>query len=43
MTNLQIRLIDGDFFTLAHPLKARHPGASTKLRVHGALQAGAMR
>jgi hypothetical protein len=43
MTNLQIRLIGHDFFTLAHALKAHHPSASTKLCLHSALRADAMR
>jgi hypothetical protein len=43
MSNLQIRLIGLDFFTLAHALKAHHPRASTTLNLHGALQADTMR
>jgi hypothetical protein len=43
MSNLQIRLIGHDFFTLAHALKAHHPRASTKLDGREALRADAMR
>jgi len=43
MTNLRIRLIGHDFFTLGDAMKAHCHGASTKLEVEERLRAGPMR
>jgi hypothetical protein len=43
MTNLRIRLIGHDFFTLGHAMKAHRRGASLKLGFRERLRAGPMR
>jgi hypothetical protein len=43
MTNLRIRLIGHDFFTLGHAMKAHRRGASAKLKADERLRAGPMR